>query len=328
MVFWPAPYINLDTRAGLYVRGTPLPRKVLIFPGTKVTLCAGNMTLIPLFPHKFPVVLACLFATAVVMTVPAHAFTADSLSITVTKNGDATATFTYTLEGVIENAIPESVLQEQLVKGLATSSDPPQVTSFDKSGATLVLKNFAVTNAVPTGTEYQTAPMDFKNAQIALENSAVSTVISADFSPKTITVTFPDGYAKELTDSSVLPSIKHTVVDPAKAAAAVTPAASTGALRVSAVPENARVSVDSSYAGEGTETFPGLAPGHHTIKLDADGYLSYTTTVTITAGNTSTIFATLDPVPPTTRKAGMPAADAAAMALISFGCVALFSRRR
>lgn len=307
--------------------GTPLLRKVLIFPATTVTLCAGNMTLIQLFPHKFPFVLACLFAAAIVMTIPAHAFTADSLSITVAKNGDATATFTYTLEGVIENAIPESVLQEQLVKGLTTSSDPPQVTSFDKSGATLVLKNFAVPNAVPTGTEYQTAPMDFKNAQIALENSAVSTVISADFSPKTITVTFPDGYAKVLTDSSVLPGLKHTVVDPAKAAAAMTPAASTGALRVSAVPENARVYIDSSYAGEGTETFSDITPGKHTVELDADGYLSQTKTIMITAGNTSTIFATLDTVPPTTKKSGIPAAGAAAMALISFGCVTLFSRR-
>jgi hypothetical protein len=37
---------------------------------------------------------------------PVAAFAADSLTITVAGNGDATADFHFTLESVIENAIP------------------------------------------------------------------------------------------------------------------------------------------------------------------------------------------------------------------------------
>ena len=46
--------------------------------------------------------------------------------------------------------------------------------------------------------EHSTRPpsMDFTKAEIALKNSAVSSVISADFSPKKVTVTFPDNYTK------------------------------------------------------------------------------------------------------------------------------------
>jgi len=273
--------------------------------------------------------LCVFFIAALLLAAPAQAFTADSLDIAVTENGDATATFRYTLEGVIENALPESVLQEQLVKGLATSSDPPQVVSFDKSGATLIFRNFAVTNAVPAGTEYQTAPMDFKNAQIALQNSAVSTVISADFSPKAITVTFPDGYMQELSDSSVLPSLKHTVVDPAKAASAISSGSVTqGSLKVSSIPGQVRVYIDSSYAGETPETFGDLSPGTHNVMLEADGYVSRTMTATITAGNTTTLFATLDQVPPATKKSGVSVVSAVVLALVSLCCGMICLRLR
>ena len=108
-----------------------------------------------LFPARtlHPALVCVIICIALFIVAPAGAFTADSLNITVAANGDATASFRFTLDGVIENAIPLSLLQDQLVKGLATSSDPPQVISFDKSEATLLLKNFAVTNDVPTGTE-------------------------------------------------------------------------------------------------------------------------------------------------------------------------------
>jgi PEGA domain. len=262
-----------------------------------------------------PAILLCIFLTALFLILPVQAFTADSLAITVDKNGDASATFRYTLEGVIENAIPESVLQEQLVKGLATSSDPPQVVSFDKSQASLILKNFAVTNDVATGTEYQTAPMDFKKAQVALQNSAVSTVISADFSPKTITVTFPDGYARTLSDSSALPSLKHTVIDPAKAAAVPTVNASAlGAIKVSTSPAAVHVYIDSVYAGESPDTFAGISPGSHTVSLEADGYVTRTKTVTVTAGGTVTVVESLDLAPTPTKKAGVSGTGIAALA--------------
>jgi hypothetical protein len=267
-----------------------------------------------------------ILCTVFLLITPVGAFTADSLSITVAKNGDATAAFTYSLDGVIENAIPESMLQEQLVKGLATSSDPPQILSFSKSEADLYLKNFALVTDVPTGTEYQTASMDFKKAQIALQNSAVSTVISADFSPKITTVTFPDGYSRQLTSSSVLPSLDHTVIDPAKAnAVPTTNAAALGALNISSSPENVHVYIDSTYVGDTPGTFSQISPGQHVLMLEADGYVTLTTNVTVNAGETTPLIEDLDIVLTPTKKAAAPDAGTviAVLALALCGMVVL-----
>ena len=67
-----------------------------------------------------------------------------------------------------ENAIPQSLLQDQPQKGLTTSNDPPQLVPMDRSSATLLL-NFSDVSAVPAGTQYQTASMDFTKAEIAFE---------------------------------------------------------------------------------------------------------------------------------------------------------------
>jgi len=277
----------------------------------------------------YPLFMCGILCIAFFLVAPVNAFTADSLSITVAKNGDATASFTYTLDGVIENAIPESMLQEQLVKGLATSSDPPQVLSFSKSEADLYLENFAMVTDVPTGTEYQTASMDFKKAQIALQNSAVSTVISADFSPKVITVTFPDGYSRQLTDSSVLPSLDHTVIDPAKASAVPTVNTSAlGALNISSSPENVHVYIDTNYVGDTPGTFSQISPGQHEVMLEADGYLTLTTNVTVNAGETTQLFEDLDIAPTPTKKANAPDSGAVIGVLILVVCSMAVLRRK
>lgn len=222
----------------------------------------------------------------------ASAFTANSLDITVDKSGDATAVFTFTLDGVIENAIPQSVLEEQLVNGLGSSSDPPTLISMDRSSASLLMKNFAGVNNVSEGLEYQTGSMDFKKADIALKNSAVSAVISADFSPSRITVTFPDKYARTFSNVDALPALTHTVVDPAKAAAAAQ-AATRGALQVTATPVDAEVWIDGVYQGNAPSTFSDLAPGSHALEFKKSGYSPAKKTVNVTAGKTLKVSAVL-----------------------------------
>ncbi|HEX3001303.1 MAG TPA: hypothetical protein VHN82_02880, partial [Methanoregula sp.] len=80
------------------------------------------------------VLLRCTFILicAALLATPVLAFTANSLDITVNKGGDATATFRFTLEGLIENAIPQSILEEQLIKGLSSSAEPPTLISMDR----------------------------------------------------------------------------------------------------------------------------------------------------------------------------------------------------
>ncbi len=244
------------------------------------------------------------------ITGPAAAFTASSLDITVDETGDAIAVFRFTLEGFIENAIPQSMLEEELLKGLGTSSDPPELIVMDRSSATIRLKKFAAVGDVPTGTEYRTVTMDFKKAQIALQQSAVSTVVTADFSPGVMTVTFPDTYSRQFTGADVLPALTHIVIDPAKAAAAEAQAAAAGqpipttpagAIKVISSPEGIMVTMDGNYIGTAPGTFPDIVPGEHTLRFSRDGYETIEKTVMVKEGETLqlSVFLSYGPVPAT-----------------------------
>jgi hypothetical protein len=244
---------------------------------------------------------------------PAHAFTANSLDITVDANGNAIATFRFTLDGIIENAIPQSVLEEELVKGLTTSSDPPELKSMDKSSAVLLMKGFADMSDVPTGKEYRTATMDFKKAEIALQNSAISSAVSADFSPEKVTLTFPDSYKKEFLNVDVLPAVFHTVEDPAKIAALAQSQASNssaapgvtaapvskGFINVTSSPQNVKVFLDSGYVGESPAIFPDISPGTHAMEFTKDGFSSIRKNVTVNAGRTTNVMVVLTYIPAT-----------------------------
>lgn len=252
------------------------------------------------------------------MVISAHAFTANSLDITVDKNGDAIATFRFTLQGIIENSIPQSILEEELKKGLTTSAEPPELRSMDKSSAVLFLKKFADTSDVPTGTEYRTATMDFKKAEIALQNSAISSVVSADFSPEKVTLTFPDSYQREFSNADVLPAVSHTVTDPEKMAAQAAQAqaspgataitgvtatsASKGSLNVTSSPLNVKVYLDSNYIGEAPAVFPEIAAGTHMMEFAKDGFSSVSKNVTVNAGKTTDIMVVLTYIPPATTE--------------------------
>jgi len=265
---------------------------------------------------------------ALILFIPVvSAFTANSLDITVDKNGDAVASFRFTLEGVIENAIPQSMLEDQLKKGLSTSSEPPVLISDDRSSATIEMKQFADTSDVPTGTEYRTASMDFSKAEIALQNSALSYVIKADFSPASITVTFPDGYKREFSNIGSLPSITHTVIDPSKANRSA--AATTGSIKVTTSPASADITIDNVFAGNSPGTFTDLAPGTHTVLAQKEGFMPMSRTVNVTAGLVTPLALALPygtPVPTTARPSpgfGLPVA-----VLALAGCAGVIGIRR
>jgi hypothetical protein len=251
----------------------------------------------------------CSFFTVI----PAHAFTANSLDITIGENGDAIATFRFTLDGFIENAIPQSMLEEELTKGLTTSSDPPVLKSMDRSSAVLLMKKFADTSDVPTGKEYRTATMDFKKAEIALQNSAIGDAVTADFSPATISLTFPDEYKRQFSNVDVLPAVFHTVEDPVKVAQVqadalaqaqaspgtkttpviLTSSAAKGSINVTSSPQNVKVSIDSQYIGEAPALFQDITAGTHVMEFTKEGYSPVNKTVLVNAGKTTNIMVVL-----------------------------------
>jgi len=269
------------------------------------------------------IILCCLMLAccSFFSVMPAQAFTANSLDIIIDEHGDATATFRFTLQGFVENAIPQSVLEEKLIGGLATSSDPPVLKSMDKSSAVLLMKKFADISDVPRGTEYRTATMDFKKAEIALESSGLSSVVSADFSPEKITLTFPDSYRKEYSNIDVLPAVFHTIEDPVKVARlqaeadaqaladaqaqaqasagiTVAPTVSTttsgkGSIYISSTPANVKVYLDSVYLGEAPALFQEIAAGSHSMEFSKDGFLSVKNDVVVNPGKTTNVMVAL-----------------------------------
>ena len=281
--------------------------------------------MIPISRTRCGVLFCMAFCLTLFLIPPVPAFTADSLNITVGTNGDAIANFHFTLQGLIENAIPLSVLQDQMTKGLATSSEPPQVLTFSKSGATLLLKGFAVTTTVPAGTEYQTSSMDFTKAQVALQNSAAGSVITADFSPGITTVTFPDGYSRQFIAQSTLPSVDHIVTLSSAQADAGAP----GAIQINTSPEHTRVFIDAAFAGESPGLFSGIAPGNHQVLLEADGFEPLSKNITVTAGETTRLAEILSYATTPTPQSGTPGvvSGIAAVALAGSGIILLHRRK-
>ncbi|OPX65056.1 MULTISPECIES: PEGA domain-containing protein [unclassified Methanoregula] len=296
------------------------------------------------------VILCCLFLACLsfFMVMPVPAFTADSLEITVQENGDGLATFRFTLEGLIENAIPQSILEEELTRGLSTGPEPPELKSMDRSTAVLLLKHFADTSDVPTGKEYRTATMDFKKAQAALKNSALSGAVTADFSPSTISLTFPDNFRKQYTNVDVLPAVFHTVEDPVKVArlqaeaearaeaeaqvlaqalqsqgvtgnpAATVTTGETGAINVSSSPQNVKVSLDRHYIGESPALFRGITAGTHLMEFSKDGYATVTKSVLVNPGKTTNIMVVLTHV---SSPAAAPVEDSSTSSLLPFAII-------
>jgi hypothetical protein len=242
-------------------------------------------------------ILACCSTFVVI---PALAFTANSLDITIDKNGDAIATFRYTLEGFIENTIPQSLLEDELKKGLTTSTEPPELVSMDRSSAVLLLKKFADISDVPTGTGYLTVSMDFKLAETALQNSPLSSIVSADFSPETVTLTFPDSYQEKFSNVDVLPAIFHTVIDPSKIPQTPADPGTTGTMNITSSPLNVKVYLDSHYIGDAPSVFPEIVSGTHTVEFRKEGYESASKTVTILEGKTTSVMVVLKYIAPVT----------------------------
>jgi len=186
------------------------------------------------------------------------------------------------------------------MKGFGTSAEPPELISMDRSSATFRMKKFAALADVPTGTEYRTVTMNFKKAEIALQNSALSSVVTADFSPSTLKVTFPDSYNRGFVDADVLPALTHIVIDPAKAALVEQTPSTCGAIKIVSSPEGAQVSIDGDYVGTAPGTFSDIPAGPHTLKFSRDGYEPVSREITVTELETiqvSVFLAAVEPAP-------------------------------
>ncbi|MCK4731421.1 MAG: PEGA domain-containing protein, partial [Methanophagales archaeon] len=67
----------------------------------------------------------------------------------------------------------------------------------------------------------------------------------------------------------------------------------TGSISVTSSPSGASVYLDGSLKGKTPKTITGVSAGSHTIKLSESGYIDYTRTTSVKAGETKQIYAKL-----------------------------------
>jgi hypothetical protein len=75
-----------------------------------------------------------------------------------------------------------------------------------------------------------------------------------------------------------------------------TPSVTYGALSVDSSPQGAKIYLNGYYRGVSPFSLDQLTPGSYTIDAVLDGYRPYTTIVRISAGNTSNVYTTLQPL--------------------------------
>jgi len=76
------------------------------------------------------------------------------------------------------------------------------------------------------------------------------------------------------------------------------PYPNTGSLNVATTPKGADLYVDGRYLAQSPGVIPGLAPGSHSVRLHKAGYDEYVNTVTVYAGQQTTVSVTMNPQQP------------------------------
>jgi hypothetical protein len=164
--------------------------------------------------HMKKLVVLGVLVLLAIAAVPAQAFSADTLNITVQENGDATITFDYQLNWfeyvVIFLQIADPATQIQTALGSETGRTVV-VHSVSPGRVSLDVKEFASLQGNDTGTTYLTPALPFTTAEQYLKGQWFSALVSADFSPAVTTVRFPDGYTQQFNNQDYIPAITHTV---------------------------------------------------------------------------------------------------------------------
>ncbi len=146
--------------------------------------------------------------------IPAQAFTAKTLTITLNGNGDAQADMQYDLSFMEQAAIylhaanPSTVLQNALQENL---NRPVTVVSADMSSANVIISSFGTVTQSGNATTVTTPAFSFADAQQAIQNEWYAPFISANFAPQTTTIVFPDGYQTSFNSQISIPSVSHTI---------------------------------------------------------------------------------------------------------------------
>ena len=155
----------------------------------------------------------CLMAFAVI---PAQAFTAKTLTITLSQNGDAQADIQYDLSWAEQAAIffrianPASELEKSLENEL---NKPVTVTSVTANSADILIPSFAYVSKSGDSGSLVTPAFSFSRVQQAVNHYWFAKLLSPNFIPQTTTIVFPDGYRASYKDRTNIPTVAHRLTN-------------------------------------------------------------------------------------------------------------------
>ncbi len=130
-----------------------------------------------------------------------------------------------------------------------------------------------------------------------------------------------EGYNDETTSVSVAVGASTPV---SFSLTPVTPETDTASVQVASTPSGAQVYIDNLFKGTTPMTVENLAPGEHTLKLTLTGYDDFTTSGTLSPGETASVTIGLTPAPPVEET---PAGTIGILGgLCALACLAALSR--
>lgn len=156
-----------------------------------------------------------LILTLLLCILPVQAFTADSLTIEIEKNGDARIDFEYTLSWLEKMAVYLKVADPgtELKKVLESNFHlPVTIASVSESSARFTISGFASLKNREGKDIVQTPAFSFDMADKILKQYWFAPLVSPDFSPERVTIIYPDMHTEEFHDQVSIPATSHSAV--------------------------------------------------------------------------------------------------------------------
>jgi len=161
--------------------------------------------------RKLCFIIGCFCILAFVV-MPAQAFTAKTLTITLSPNGDAHASFQYDLSWMEQAAVFFQIANPtaELQTGLENEfGKPVTVNSFTTSSADVIIPSFAYVSQSGDSGSLVTPSFSFSRVQQAVNKYWFAKFISPNFTPEVTTIVFPDGYTETYYSRTTIPTIAH-----------------------------------------------------------------------------------------------------------------------
>ena len=151
----------------------------------------------------------CVFAFAVM---PAQAFTAKDLTITLSQNGDAQVHLQYDLSWPEQVAVFFKMADpaNELKNGLQNELHKPvTVLKMTTSSADVIIPSFAYASQPGDSPALVTPSFTFARVQEAVSHYWFAKLISPNFTPQVTTIIFPDGYRVTYNNRITIPTVAH-----------------------------------------------------------------------------------------------------------------------